>query len=67
MSSKEIIQENKGLGFFEKYLTLWVAACIIAGVAIGQLIPAIPETLSKFEYANVSIPVAILIWLMIYQ
>lgn len=66
LSSKESIQEKKGLGFFEKYLTLWVAACIIAGVAIGQLIPAIPETLSKFEYANVSIPVAILIWLMIY-
>jgi ACR3 family arsenite transporter len=66
LSSKETIQENKGLGFFEKYLTLWVAACIIVGVAIGQLIPAIPETLSKFEYANVSIPVAILIWLMIY-
>ena len=66
MSSKEVIQENKGLGFFEKYLTLWVAACIIIGVAIGQFIPAIPETLGKFEYANVSIPVAILIWLMIY-
>lgn len=60
------MQEKKGLGFFEKYLTLWVAACIIVGVAIGRLIPVIPETLSKFEYANVSIPVAILIWLMIY-
>jgi len=66
MSSKEAMQEKKGLGFFEKYLTLWVAACIIVGVAIGRLIPVIPETLSKFEYANVSIPVAILIWLMIY-
>lgn len=66
MSSKEPIQEKKGLGFFEKYLTVWVAACIIAGVAIGQLIPAVPETLSKFEYASVSVPVAILIWLMIY-
>ena len=43
MSNKKPIQEKKGLGFFEKYLTLWVAACIIAGVAIGQLIPAIPE------------------------
>jgi len=60
------MQENKGLGFFEKYLTVWVAVCIIVGVAIGQLVPSIPETLSKFEYANVSIPVAILIWLMIY-
>ena len=66
MSDKETMQENKGLGFFEKYLTVWVAVCIIVGVAIGQLVPSIPETLSKFEYANVSIPVAILIWLMIY-
>jgi len=62
-------QENKkqgGLDFFGRYLTLWVALCIIIGVAIGQLFPAIPQTLSKFEYAQVSIPVAILIWLMIY-
>lgn len=61
------IQNKKnGLGFFERYLTLWVALCIAAGVAIGQLFPAIPETLSRFEYANVSVPVAVLIWLMIY-
>lgn len=59
--------ENKqGIGFFEKYLTIWVALCIIIGIAVGQWLPAIPQTLSKFEYANVSIPVAILIWLMIY-
>ena len=51
---------------FEKYLTLWVAVCIVAGVAVGQLLPAVPQTLSRFEYAHVSIPVAVLIWLMIY-
>ena len=55
-----------GIGFFERYLTIWVALCIVIGIAIGQYLPAIPQTLSKFEYANVSIPVAILIWLMIY-
>ena len=59
-------EEKKGLGPFEKFLTLWVALCIVAGVMIGQWIPIIPETLNKFEYAKVSIPVAILIWLMIY-
>lgn len=59
-------KDNQGLGIFEKYLTIWVALCIVIGVAIGQYIPIIPDTLSKFEYANVSIPVAILIWLMIY-
>ena len=60
------MEKKQGLGFFEKYLTLWVAICIVVGIAIGQWFPVIPETLSKFEYANVSIPVAILIWLMIF-
>jgi arsenite transporter len=66
MSNENVKKEKKSIGFFEKYLTLWVALCIIVGVAIGQFMPAIPKTLSKFEYAQVSIPVAILIWLMIY-
>lgn len=60
------MEKKQGIGFFEKYLTIWVAFCIIIGIAVGQWLPAIPQTLSKFEYANVSIPVAILIWLMIY-
>lgn len=55
-----------GIGFFEKYLSLWVLVCMAAGVSIGVFLPDIPHFLSKFEYANVSIPVAILIWLMIY-
>lgn len=58
-------KENK-LRIFEKYLTVWVAVCIVIGVIIGKTLPIIPETLNKFEYYNVSIPVAILIWLMIY-
>ncbi|WP_416148893.1 ACR3 family arsenite efflux transporter [Salipaludibacillus sp. HK11] len=58
--------EGKGLNFFERYLTVWVILCIIIGVALGQVFPAVPDTLSRFEYAQVSIPVAILIWLMIY-
>lgn len=60
------MEKKQGIGFFEKYLTIWVALCIIIGIAVGEWLPAIPQTLSKFEYANVSIPVAILIWLMIY-
>jgi arsenite transporter len=59
-------KKGKGLGVFEKYLTVWVAVCIVIGISIGQLFPIIPNTLNKFEYYNVSIPVAILIWLMIY-
>ena len=64
MSSNK--NKSNGLGIFEKYLTLWVAICIVIGILIGRFIPVIPETLNKFEYYNVSIPVAILIWLMIY-
>lgn len=60
------MKNQKGLGAFERYLTLWVIACIAIGIAIGKWLPAIPMTLGKFEYYNVSLPVAILIWLMIY-
>ncbi len=60
-------QENKaGIGFFERYLTVWVIICMIAGILIGQFIPQIPQFLATLEYANVSIPIAVLIWLMIY-
>jgi len=55
-----------GIGFFAKYLSLWVALCIALGVAIGYLLPGVPAFLGRFEYAKVSIPVAVLIWLMIY-
>ena len=57
---------SEGMGLFERFLTLWVALAIVAGVMIGQFAPAIPETLSRFEVAQVSIPVAVLIWAMIF-
>ena len=59
-------EDKRGIGFFEKYLTVWVALCMAAGVLIGIYLPQVPDFLSRFEYANVSMPVAILIWLMIY-
>lgn len=58
--------EKQGLGVFEKYLTLWVVICMALGISIGKFLPVIPATLSQFEYYNVSIPTAILIWLMIF-
>lgn len=58
--------ENTSIGFFEKNLTIWVIICMIVGILIGEYLPIIPTVLSRFEYANVSIPIAILIWLMIY-
>ena len=59
-------QKRAGIGFFEKYLTLWVLLCMAAGILIGQFLPGVPAFLGRFEYAHVSIPIAILIWLMIY-
>lgn len=61
--SKEKLQ---GISFFEKYLTLWVGICMVTGILIGKFLPGIPNFLGRFEYANVSIPIAILIWIMIY-
>jgi arsenite transporter len=55
-----------GISFFEKNLTVWVTLCMVAGVLIGIFLPAIPAFLARFEYASVSIPIAVLIWLMIY-
>lgn len=50
---------------FERYLTLWVALCIIAGIALGQLFPDFFGALAGLEVARVNLPVAVLIWLMI--
>lgn len=57
---------KKTIGTFQRYLTLWVILCMIIGVLIGKYLPGIPNFLNQFEYANVSIPMAVLIWLMIY-
>ncbi|MGL4483924.1 MAG: ACR3 family arsenite efflux transporter [Anaerovoracaceae bacterium] len=59
-------EKQKGISFFEKYLTVWVIICMLVGVLIGKFLPAVPAALGKLEYAKVSIPIAILIWLMIY-
>src|SRR5476651_131564 len=53
------------MGTFERYLTLWVALCIIAGIALGQAIPGVFHALGEATVAQVNLPVAILVWLMI--
>jgi len=58
--------DHKKIGFFEKYLTIWVAACILLGIGIGHFAGDGMQILSTMEIARVNIPVAILIWLMIY-
>jgi arsenite transporter len=58
--------EKKQIGFFEKYLTLWVILCIAGGIALGHFNGDQVQFLSRLEIYNVNIPVAVLIWLMIY-
>jgi ACR3 family arsenite transporter len=53
------------MGFFERFLTLWVALCIVAGVTLGHFLPAPFHAIGKMEVAQVNMPVAVLIWLMI--
>ena len=59
-------QQTTSIGFFQKYLTVWVILCMVVGVLVGKFLPQIPTFLNRFEYARVSIPMAILIWVMIY-
>ncbi len=59
-------QPEKTIGFFEKYLTIWVALGIFAGIILGHLAGDSINVISRMEIAKVNIPVAILIWLMIY-
>ena len=53
------------MSVFERFLTFWVALCIIAGIALGQLMPGVFHTLGEATVAQVNIPVAVLVWLMI--
>jgi arsenite transporter len=53
------------MSVFERYLTVWVFLCIVAGIALGQFFPALSQTLGRMEVARVNIPVGLLIWVMI--
>ena len=53
------------MGFFERYLTLWVALCILVGTGLGYVFPGLFATLATAEIAKVNLPVAVLVWLMI--
>lgn len=59
-------KEKSGIGTFQRYLSVWVLICMALGIAIGKFIPTIPKALGKLEIAGISIPIAILIWVMIY-
>jgi ACR3 family arsenite transporter len=54
------------MNFFERYLTAWVALCIVVGIALGQWQPELFQAIGQLEYAKVNLPVGLLIWVMIF-
>jgi ACR3 family arsenite transporter len=64
--NNKAIKAGSQLSFFEKYLTLWVVLCIIAGIALGRIFPGVAQTLDSMSIYNVSIPIAICLFFMMY-
>lgn len=63
-----VIQEEKRLNYFERYLSLWVGLCMVAGVLLGRFFPALTSELRRLEFgegSQINMPIAVLIWLMI--
>ncbi|MFC2149187.1 ACR3 family arsenite efflux transporter [Candidatus Auribacterota bacterium] len=63
---ERVAHEERRLSVFERYLTLWVAGCIVLGVALGKLFPHVPEVLDRFSIYQVSLPIAVCLFLMMY-
>jgi len=67
-ASEEAVAERAAkpaIGFFERWLTVWVFLCILAGVFLGQILPGVFQALGRMEIARVNVPVGLLIWVMI--
>ncbi len=64
--SKTMKRQSEGISFFQRYLTVWVLLCMAAGVLIGHSLPMVPRVLGRMQVAGISIPIAVLIWIMIY-
>ena len=68
MEQPTVDMTEKKLNYFERYLSVWVGACMIVGVLLGKLIPAFTDTLRRLEFgkgSQINVPIAVLIWLMI--
>ena len=59
-------EKNSGISPFQRYLSLWVFLCMVAGVLVGHFLPSVPRFLDRLQIDGISIPIAILIWIMIY-
>ena len=64
--NSQAVKAGSKLSFFERYLTLWVILCIIAGITLGRIFPGVAQTLDNLSIYNVSIPIAICLFFMMY-
>ncbi len=60
------MSNSSPIGFFERYLSVWVALCIVAGIGLGSFLPGVFQNLASYEYGSVNFIVAVLIWFMVY-
>ena len=59
------MESKKRISIFQKYLSVWVIICMVVGVLLGRFLPQVPEFLNRFEYARVSVPMAIAVPLVL--
>ncbi len=65
-SKEEHVKKELSLGLWEKYLTLWIAICIVVGLLVGRFIPEFGQFMDSLKYAQLSIPIGILLFFMMY-
>jgi ACR3 family arsenite transporter len=65
-TKEEHTKKELSLGFWEKYLTLWIAICIVVGLLVGRIIPAFGQFMDSLKFAQLSIPIGILLFFMMY-
>lgn len=65
-TKEEHVKKEISLGLWEKYLTLWIAICIVTGLLVGRFIPAFGQFMDSLKYAQLSIPIGILLFFMMY-
>lgn len=58
-------ESNSGISFFQRYMTVWVIICMLIGIMLGHFLPGMKEALNYLEYAGISIPMAVLIWIIL--
>lgn len=63
---RNVVESCEGLSYFEKFLPIWIAICIIIGILLSQFVPGLSETIDSWQLAGISIPIGICLFLMMY-